>query len=184
MNRPHRRSFLGLLAGTALIGTCRAQSAAEVLEYRIKAAFVCKFVNYVEWPPHAFAGADSPVVIGVMATDAVVDELARTAAGLSANGRPLAVRRWRRGDSVAGVQIIYVARSEDSRLAETLAGINGQPILTVTESSHVAPGSMINFVVVDDKVRFDIAPQAAELSGLRISVRLLGIARNLITRTS
>jgi hypothetical protein len=55
----------------------------------------------------------------------------------------------------------------------------------VTESSRAAAsGSMINFVVVDNKVRFDIAPQAAELSRLRISARLLGVARALIGKAS
>jgi hypothetical protein len=107
----------------------------------------------------------------------------RTAAGLSADGRPLVVRKLRRGEALSGVHLVYVARSEEARLAETLAAAKGQPVLLVTESSQAtALGSMINFVVVNDKVRFDIAPQAAELSGLRISARLLGVARALVGR--
>ncbi|HJV94449.1 MAG TPA: YfiR family protein, partial [Albitalea sp.] len=97
---------------------------------------------------------------------------------------PLEVRKLRRGESLAGVHLVYIARSEEARLAETLAAAKGQPVLVVTESKQAtAPGGMINFVVVDAKVRFDIAPQAAELSGLRISARLLGVARTLIART-
>jgi len=179
--RSVRAGLLILLLGSGLVATCKAQSGAEALEYRIKAAFVCKFVSYVEWPAQTFAQADSPIVIGVMATDAVVDELIRTAAGLSADGRALVVRRLQRGAPLANTHLIYIASSEESRLADTLAALKGQPVLVVTESSRAAAlGSMINFVVVDDKVRFDIAPQAAEGGRLKISARLLGVARSLI----
>ena len=179
-----RLGLLGLLLGAGLVAACRAQSA-EALEYRIKAAFVCKFAGYVEWPAQVFAGPDSPIVIGVVGNDAVAYELTRTATGLTVDGRALLVRRWRRGDPVAGLHLLYIASSEGGRLAEILAAVKGQPVLVVTESSEAMPlGSMINFVVVDDKVRFDIAPQAAELSRLRISARLLGVARTLIAKAS
>ena len=184
MARGLRLGLLGLLLGAGLVAACRAQSA-EALEYRIKAAFVCKFASYVEWPAQVFARPDSPIVIGVVASDAVADELTRTAAGLSADGRPLVVRRLHRGDPVTGAHLLYIARSEEGRLAETLAAARGQPVLVVTESNQAAAlGSMINFVVVDDKVRFDISLQAADLSRLRISARLLGVARTLIGKDS
>lgn len=174
-----------LLLNAALVQTCLGQSQAEVLEYRIKAAFLCKFAHYVEWPPQAFARADSPIVIGVVARDAVADEISRTAAALSVDGRPLRVLRLHPGDPMADVHLVYVASSENSRLAETLAAVKGRPVLIVTESSQaVALGSMINFVVVDDKVRFDISPHAAESSRLKISARLLSVARMLIAKTS
>ena len=42
---------------------------------------------------------------------------------------------------------------------------------------------MINFVVVDDKVRFDILLPPAAQSSLKISVRLLGVARRVEGRS-
>ena len=178
-----RHLLVGTLLGAIMFAACLAQADTEALEYRVKAAFVCKFAGYVEWPAQLFAARDSPIVIGVLAADPGADELVRTAAGLSADGRPLVVRKLRRGEALSGVHLVYVARSEEARLAETLAAAKGQPVLLVTESSQAtALGSMINFVVVNDKVRFDIAPQAAELSGLRISARLLGVARALVGR--
>lgn len=164
-----------------MAAACQAQPAAEALEYRIKAAFVCKFANYVEWPATAFDRPDSPVVMGIFAKEAVFDELARTANGLSVDGRPLIVRRMQPGAPVADLHLVYITRSEEEHLADTLAATKGKSVLVVTESRQAAPlGGMINFVVVDDKVRFDIAPQAAEQSRLRISARLLGVARSLL----
>jgi hypothetical protein len=180
-----RAGLMALLFGATLTMTSKAESAAETLEYRVKAAFVCKFASYIEWPSQSFARPDDPIVIGVIATDAVFEELSRTAAALSAEGRPLVVRKLTRSEPVVGAHLVYITRSGDDQLAETLATLKGRPVLAVTESSRgPALGSMINFVVVDDKIRFDVSPQTAEASQLRISARLLGVARSVVGRGS
>ena len=65
---------LRALAATALIALAAslrraaarcAQATAPSLEASVKAAFLYKFLGFVEWPPAAFARADSPLVIGV-----------------------------------------------------------------------------------------------------------------------
>jgi hypothetical protein len=170
-----------LVAALILAPTARAQSA----EYEIKAAFLCKFGNYVEWPAHSAAPPDRPFRIGIVAGDVVVDELARAAIGQVVNGRPIEVRPLKHGERVDGIDIIFVARSHAARLAEVLAAAKDQPILTVTESDpDSAVGSMVNFVVVEDKVKFDIALRAAESSGLKISSRLLAVARSVKGKSS
>jgi hypothetical protein len=162
-----------------------AQSAADTSEYRIKAAFVCKFASYVEWPSRSFASPRDPVVIGVIATDAVVQELVRTANSLSVDGRPLVVRKLTQADPVGDAHLVYITQSGNEHLAEVLAALKGRPVLAVTESNRgTALGSMINFVVVDDKVRFDVSPQSAEASQLKISARLLGVARAVVPKGS
>jgi len=91
------------------------------------------------------------------------------------------VRRLNRGDALTGLHIVFIARGHADRLAETLGAARGQPVLVVTESEGAgAPGSIINFVVVEDKVRFDVALARAESSNLKISARLLGVARRVI----
>jgi hypothetical protein len=168
----------------AAIATERAwPSEAQDAEYRIKAAFLCKFGNYVEWPAASASGAQVPFEVGVLATPAVVDELMVAARGQTVNGRPIVVRRLERGDPLDGLNMVFVARSHAARLGEVLAALKDRPVLTVTESDPgTAAGSMVNFIVVDDKVKFDISLTAAERSKLRISARLLGVARNVIGR--
>jgi len=153
-------------------------------EYQIKAAFLCKFGNFVDWPSTAASAPQGlPFTIGVVASDAVVDELIRAAASQTVGGRPITVRRFARDDSVAGLSILYVARTHTDRIAQALASAKGHPVLTVTESERgTSVGSMVNFVIVDDKVKFDIAIEAAEQSGLKISARLLSVARAVIGR--
>lgn len=159
---------------------------AELAEYQIKAAFLCKFGQYVEWPPEGLGGAEQPFIIGVMATPAVGDELALAARGLTVHGRPILVRRTdRMGELVEGVAIVYIARSHAARAAEVIGVLKDRPVLTVTELDSEQPGGgIVNFVVVDDKVRFDISLTAATRSRLRISARLLGVARTVAGRAA
>lgn len=163
-------------------GHAWSQSEQRAAEYHVKAAFLCKFGSFVEWPPQAFAGPDSPFVLGVAAPDDVAEQLARTAAGVSVEGRRVSVRRLRPGDSLRGVHLLFIARSHEGQIAEWLAAAKTQPILTVTESARgAALGSTLNFVIVEDKVRFDVA-LPDEHGGLRLSSRLIAVARKVSTR--
>jgi YfiR/HmsC-like len=154
--------------------------AGEDAEYRIKAAFLCKFGNYVDWPEAAPALVDAGFAIGVMGNAPVVEAVTAAADGQAVNGRPIAVRRVERGDALQGLNLLFVARTHAGRLAEALAALKDPPVLVVTEQDGASPGgSMVNFVVVDDKVKFDVSPAVAERSHLRISARLLGVARNV-----
>jgi hypothetical protein len=177
-------AVLVLLAALLVLVEVRAQSAASAegrsAESQIKAAFICRFGNYVEWPVGKRA-PDAPFVIGALAEGPGVEELARAAVGRTVNGRPIVVRRLGPNDPADDVAMLYVARTHSASLTETLAAFRRQPILTVTESDDAfASGSIVNFVVVDDRVRFDIALPAADQSNLKISGRLLALARKVI----
>ncbi|TMH87477.1 MAG: YfiR family protein [Betaproteobacteria bacterium] len=185
IERPLRACALSILVAAGIAGPCAAQSDAQTAEYRVKAAFLYKFGGYVEWPQGVFAKPDSPIAIGVIGADALAEELARIVAGRTINGRPVTVRKLRPGEAVARLHVLFVGRSDSSRLADILAAAKGQPLLTVTESEEALElGSMINFVVVEDKVRFDIAPPPFESSNLKISARLLGVARKVVSKSS
>ena len=176
------RLILVLLAALAWPATARAQ--AEASELQVKAAFLYKFGAYIEWPAGVFGGDQAPISIGVLGADDLADELAQLSAGRNVNGRPIQVRKLKRGGPVAGVHILFVGRSEEARLAEVLAPVKGQPVLVVTDSEEaLARGSMINFVLVDDKVRFDVATAPAERGKLKISARLLAVARKVVGPT-
>lgn len=156
---------------------------ARTVETQIKALFLCKFGNYVEWPAQQWAASEQPFGIGVIASDDLMfTELTNAARGQTVNGRPITVRRLTRGEPLVGLGIVFVARAHGGRLAETLAELKGRPTLTVTESDAGAAASIVNFVVVEDKVKFDIALTLAELSGLKISSRLLAVARSVSGR--
>ena len=170
---------LALAAALAFPGAAAAQLSGAA-EAQIKAAFLYKFGGFVEWPAGAFAGADS-FAIGVLGGDAVALELERLVAGRTVQDRPISVRRVRRGEPTGGLHVLFIGRGEAARLPEVLAAAKGQPLLVVTESDNaLASGSVINFVQAEDKVRFDVALPAAERGQLRISSRLLAVARKVV----
>lgn len=151
-------------------------------ETQIKAAFLYKFGAFVEWPAGALGQPGSTFIIGVMGADELAAELAQVVAGRTVQGRQVVVRKLRRDEPLAGLHVLFVGRAEAARLPEIAAAIKGQPLLVVTDSENsLSRGSMINFVEVGDKVRFDVALPPAERGHLRISARLLAVARKVVS---
>jgi hypothetical protein len=155
-------------------------SAQVDREVQVKAAFVYKFGDFVEWPADAFAGPDDAFVIGVVGDDAMAAELEKVVASRAIQERTVVVRRLRRGEALGRLHMLFVGQAEAARLPELAAATQGQPVLVVTDSdSATTRGSMINFVSVDGKVRFDVALPGAERGKLKISARLLAVARKV-----
>lgn len=169
----------GCLAATLMAAATLAP--AQYAESRIKAAFLYKFGGFIEWPAGSFPGPDASFVIGVLGDDAVAAELEELAAGRAMQERRLVVRRLREGEPLEGVQMLFVGDAQNARLAGIAVANEGRPVLIVSESeSATTRGSMINFVREEDKIRFDIAPDAAERRHIRISARLLTVARRVV----
>lgn len=167
----------GGLAGAA--APARGSDAPPVTARSIKAAFLYKFAGYVEWPDAADSGG-SPLTIGVLGSEEMAEELARITAGRTVHERPVRVRRVGDGESLAGLQILYVGAAEAQGLVESVSPARGLPILVVTDSpGALATGSIINFTLEHDRVRFEVSLPAAEQSRLRLSSRLLAVAQRV-----
>jgi hypothetical protein len=152
------------------------------LEQRVKAAFLYQFAGYVEWPSNAFAQAGTPITIAVLGADPLAAELSRVVTGRTVGGRAVTVKRVGPGEPLSGVHILFIGRAESARLAELAQPSQPRAILTVTESDGaLTQGSMINFVLVERRVRFEIALDSAEKNGLRLSSRLLAVAQQVRT---
>jgi hypothetical protein len=172
-----RRLAAALLLALACAGA-QAQPAPEV---EVKAAFLFKFGDFVEWPAGMLAQGRR-FTIGVIGAPAMAAQLERITAGRTVHGRPVEVRRLARDAVLDGLHVLFIGAAEAPHLAQILEGAEGLSLLTVTEvESATTKGIMINFVAADAKVRFDVALPPAERSHLRISARLLGVARRVVT---
>lgn len=140
----------------------------------MKAAYILKFLNYVEWPASAFGTEDAPCVIGVQGDDTVLAELQRQGAGHAFNRHPLAVRRVGPNDTPSGLHVLFIG--ERARIAPLLSELRA-PVLVVTDADGALElGSMINFRLVDDRVRFEVALDPVRAAGLQLNSRLLSVA--------
>jgi hypothetical protein len=167
--------LLGLFGLPA--GSSRAHAESIEGPEAIKAAYIYKFTNYVQWPGNAFVRPDSPIVIGVMGDDELAGLVGRIVSGKVVNGRGFEIRPLRPGASITGVHVLYVGEIGRSDLLSVLGQAQGQPVLVVSDSRRAyALGSMINFVVVDSRLRFEVALQPAARNGLKLSALMLTAA--------
>ena len=176
------RVLLFFVAGVASAATALAQR--EATESGVKAAFLYKFANYIEWPSNAFGTPAAPLVIGVLGAEDVAAELERIVPGRSVNGHQVIVRRLRNGDNAAGVHIVFFGREQGGGAAAVRAA-REQGALTVTEAERGLEnlGSAINFVTGGERVAFEVSLDSAEKSGHRISSRMLAVAKRVVPRS-
>lgn len=157
--------------------SCRAQDSDQRAEYQVKAAFLYKFAGYVEWPPGAIGPPEAPFTIGVMGAETLEAELLQVVNGRILNGRNVVVRRLKPGEPLAGVHMLFVGQADATTPSRLQQLRQQRPVLIVTEAEGALErGSMVNFVIVERHVRFEIALETAERSGLRLSSRLLAVA--------
>ncbi len=155
-----------------------AQDSSVSSEYLIKAGFIYNFANLVQWPANAFAQPDSPIVIGILGEDPFGTVLDRVLAGKRVNGRVFLVKRLKSVVDLKECHILFVSSSEIAHLTEAIHLVKGMPILTIGEIPGFAKrGGIINLVLEDNKVHFEINVEAAKEADLTISSRLLALAR-------
>lgn len=177
---------LGLWLGALLLLACSLAASAETdaeraLERRVKSAFLYRFTEFVSWPDTAFARADSPFVIAVIGRDGMADELRNIAAARTVAGRPVEVRRAAEADASPPAHILFIADGEKSRFREHVRNAPRNALIVTEWDGALAQGSIINFLIVEGRVRFEIALDAAEKRGLRLSSRLLTVAQSVRT---
>jgi hypothetical protein len=157
----------------------RAIEAAPPSEYQIKAAFLLNFTKFIEWP--AGEGAGSTFSICVAGEDPFGPVLDQLVEGETVGGRKIAVRRIRAqgsADLPGSCEILYVAKQEQN-IQAVLAGA-GAGVLTVGEGDgFLDDGGMVAFILDDRHVRFSIDLSAARKAGLKLSSRLLAVARTV-----
>jgi len=149
-------------------------------EYEIKAAFLYNFAKFVDWPAAAFSDSLAPFVIGIVGTDPFGPQIDHALAGKTVHGRRLAVRRYAQAALSGGCQLLFFGEADSTALRRGLQSVAGSTVLTVGEAdAFLDLGGAIRFVLESNKVRFEIDVSAAETARLKISSKLLRLARTL-----
>lgn len=174
-----RRLVIFCTLAACLVAWLPRRACAEASrEYQLKAAFLYNFAQFVEWPADIFPDAKSPIVIGVAGDDPFDGALDRAIAGKTVGGRPLAVRHISRAEETKGCHLLYVPAEGEQDLAALIRRIGVSPVLTVGETDRfMAHGGIVRFYLEDNKLRFEINVDAAQRSHLRVSAKLLRLAR-------
>lgn len=159
------------------------ETAEAVPEYLLRAAFLYNFAKYVEWPPSAFERPDYPITIGIVGRDPFGDDLDKALKSKTVKNRTFSILRFPRASDIKRCQVLYVARSEVSRLDEIFERVRPWSVLTVGEDEDFTrSGGTIAIVLENDRLKLVINPDAAEKSGLTIDAKLLKASRIVRTR--
>ncbi|HYO16683.1 MAG TPA: YfiR family protein [Thermoanaerobaculia bacterium] len=180
MRRPAGRILLVLLAAVLLAISSAGASTQTASEYDVKAAFLYNFTKFVEWPPTAFPAERSQLRVCILGGNPFGKSLEAVIEGEEVQGRRLTLLRVDVLHSPGLCHILFISRSERTRIPAILTAVQGSPVLTVSETDgFLEKGGTINFKVQEGKVRFEINPSAAERGGLKMSSKLLRLATRI-----
>ncbi len=188
--RPFGRPFsvgFAVLAVLCVAASARPGRAADNAfgEYEVKAAFLLNFARLVEWPSAAFDGDQSPLVVGLLGNDPFDGALKAVVDGRRVGTRPIEVRQLSSLEEIRQCHIVFVSDPEPAPLPLILSAAQGRSVLLVGDSEEFAPrGGTISFYSDAGKVRFAINRHAAESAGLKISSRMLRLAKLVPEGTS
>jgi YfiR/HmsC-like len=156
----------------------RAQAQTSMEEYRLKAAFVASFAGFVEWPPDTLKNSHDPIAICVLGENPFGTALDQAASGKSIQDHKLVVHVITDVRQAAGCQILFVSSSESKHLRSILKDVQLSGVLTVGDTrDFTSQGGVINLQLESDRIRILINMDTAEQGRLRISSKLLSLAR-------
>lgn len=170
-------SMVMALLGALLAPSARAQIQSSG-EYELKAAFIYRIIGFVEWPGKPAAGAPLRVcVFGGNPFGTALDMLR----GRKVDDHPIEVRLSDANTTTDGLRdchVLFVASAGEKHLARVVALAREAGVFTIGDTEGFARrGIMLNFYIERDNVRFEINRDVARAGGIRLSSKLLSLAR-------
>jgi hypothetical protein len=156
-----------------------AQTTGE--EYRVKAAFIFHFAQLVDWPAEKATGTDNSLILCTLGEDPFQGLLEDTVAGKAIGNRILRIRHLGQPQDMQACQIVFLGRAQSKHIPTLVSTLHQAPVLTVGETAgFLDAGGMIDFLLEDNKVRFEVNLDAAESADLKIGSRLLVLAERVV----
>jgi hypothetical protein len=172
-------ALAALLFPAAVIPSWAQASRSD--EYQIKAAFLFHFAQFVEWPTGAFKDGNSALTYCTVGGDPFGGALDDSLRAKVIGERGVRVQHLKQLEGVHDCQIVFIAAAESKNATRILASVKGDAVLTVGETPHFAEdGGMIGFCIEGKKIRFEINVEAVSAAKLKMSARLLTLAKTLI----
>jgi hypothetical protein len=140
---------------------------------QVKAAFLYNFAKFAEWPASV-----RPLTMCIVGDTRVASELVETVRDKRLDGRVFEVKGIGINAPMLACDVLFVSASETRHAEAVLVTLRTLPILTVSDSPGFATRSgIIELVVESDRMHFAINTDAATRAGIRLSSRLLRLAR-------
>jgi len=146
-------------------------------EYEVKAAYLYNFGKFVEWPAKIKAASADAFTVCVLGQDPFGVTLDATIAGETIDGKSVVAKRISKPQDALDCRILFISSSEESQLKQILATLDKTNILTVSDMlQFTRRGGMIQFILEENRVRFEVNLTTAQRAGLTLSSQLLKLA--------
>jgi hypothetical protein len=167
-----KKYILFIVAAIIVVaGTSFRPATPETQEYTLKAAFLYRFTDYVDWGNNN-SGTD--FTIAVLGKSGITDPLIEIAKEKRAQGKRIVIKEYQNINDIGDCQILFVSNDYRPGIESVIPKLTGKPILIVAEQTDAcAKGAHINFLVSENKLKFEINMNAAAVAGLKISSQLL-----------
>lgn len=177
LGRPWPLLFVISALSCALWPALQPAAAAEKFsQYDVEAAYLFNFAKFVTWPatPPAQNGAFNICVFG---DDPFGPSLDRIISGEKIGGKVVVDKKISSPEEAPTCSILYISSSEVSRLNRVLSVVKDAPILTVSDiPDFTERGGIIQFVLRENRVRFEVNLVPAQRDRLTLSSELLKVA--------
>ena len=167
---------LAIAATLLVLGTAapRAQTITASAP-AVTAAFLLKFVSFVDWPADVLA-PEAPLTM-CLADAPVAQAVSRAVSNRPATARQITVLQVQPGAVPAECGVLYVTDLDARRMATVIAALRGRSILAISDAEDFAKrGGTIQLFLADGSMKFSVNPQAAERARLHVSSLLLKLA--------
>ncbi len=153
----------------------RAQNPAT--EYEVKAAYLLNFGKFIKWPAEAIPPGMDTFSICVLGDDPFGNALNTTVRDEKIGGLPVVARRIGRSQDVTGCQVLFISRSEEKQFRKLLQSSGKTAVLTVSDMpGFLDHDGMIQFTLINNRVRFEVNLDSVQKAGLTLSSELLKVA--------
>lgn len=166
-----KKSTLSILKLSTLLLFIIFFTFGQDINYKVHSMYMYHFTRYLDWPENK---KSEDFVIGVFGNSPIVSELEAIAISKKAGNQTIVIKKFNSVDDLAVCHILFVSSGKSGEIEKILTATNNKPILLVSEKTGLGKkGTGVNFVIIDDKLKFEINKSSIESHGLKVSVDLL-----------
>jgi len=192
-------ALASVLLIAAIASKARADSATGS-EYQVKAAFLYNFIKFADWPEEKMADDNEPIIVGIIGSDPfgdafkpikdkpirgkkVIIKLFKGLEELKKKSEKDTSEKHPQIKAIRKCHLLFICNSEKERFKETINLVQDYSVLTVADTQgFLESEGIVNFVMEEKKVRFEINVTAAKQAKLKIRSQLLRLAKRIVEK--
>jgi len=165
------KRFLLVVLISFFAGAITAQNADQ--EAKLKAAFIYNFTKYIEWGKY---NQGSDFVIGITGDSPITESLKEIANQNTIDNKRITIKTIRNASEIEDCNILFIPHKSRFSL-NTLLRKAGPGVLTISEEAGFAErGTAFNFVIINNRLKFEANLKAISSAGLKAGSQLLKLA--------